>query len=94
MLADDADGDAASPLIAEDDDALTFTSGALTARIAKGPRWGLDFLADGRRLTGSGVQGDGRDRHRRPAATIVREQLDLGVGRATSTASASGSARW
>jgi alpha-D-xyloside xylohydrolase len=49
-----ADGDAALPLIAEDGEALTFTSGALTARIAKGPHWGVDFLADGRRLTGSG----------------------------------------
>ena len=57
------------------------TSGALTARFRTGEHWGLDFLADGRRLTGSGWKGigivDGADgRH------YVHEQLDLGVGEA------------
>ena len=35
------------------------TSGALTARFRPGEQWGLDFLADGRRLTGSGWKGMG-----------------------------------
>jgi len=57
------------------------TSGALTARFRTGEHWGLDFLADGRRLTGTGWKGigvvDGADgRH------YVHEQLDLGVGEA------------
>ncbi len=57
------------------------TSGALTARFRTGDEWGLDFLADGRRLTGSGWKGMGvvgtaDGRH------YVHEQLDLGVGEA------------
>ncbi|MFB4314724.1 alpha-xylosidase [Actinomadura sp. 21ATH] len=60
------------------DEAVTLTSGALTVRFGRGEEWGVDFLAGGRRLTGS-----------RPRATAiietdegrhyVREQLDLGV---------------
>jgi alpha-D-xyloside xylohydrolase len=57
------------------------TSGALTARFADGDAWRLDFLADGRRLTGSGWKGMGvvdtaEGEH------YVHEQLDLGVGEA------------
>jgi len=33
------------------------TSGSLTARFRPGEEWGLDFLAEGRRLTGSGWKG-------------------------------------
>jgi alpha-D-xyloside xylohydrolase len=56
------------------------TSGALTARFAEGDQWRLDFLAEGRRLTGSGWKGmgvvdDGGTHY-------VHEQLDLGVGEA------------
>ncbi|MEU4562589.1 alpha-xylosidase [Actinoplanes sp. NPDC023936] len=60
-------------------DAVSLTSGALTARFRDGEEWGLDFLADGKRITGSGWKGmgvvdtaDGR--------SYVHEQLDLGVG--------------
>src|SRR5690349_7558294 len=57
------------------------TSGSLTARFRPGADWGLDFVADGRRLTGSGWKGmgivDGAD-----GAHHVHEQLDLGVGEA------------
>src|SRR5882724_9003723 len=35
------------------------TSGALTARFRTGEHWGLDFLAGGRRLTGTGWKGIG-----------------------------------
>ncbi|MFC9973089.1 alpha-xylosidase [Spirillospora sp. NPDC127200] len=58
------------------EEAATLTSGALTVRVDRG-RWGVDFLAEGRRLTGSGPKGmaviDTDDGH------YVREQLDLGV---------------
>ncbi|WP_433290552.1 alpha-xylosidase [Actinoplanes sp. CA-030573] len=46
-----------------------------------GHEWGLDFLADGRRLTGSGVKGMGIV-DTRDGAHYVHEQLDLGVGEA------------
>jgi alpha-D-xyloside xylohydrolase len=66
-------------LTREDDGAVSFRSGALTARVsAPGAPWSLDFLAGGRRLTGSG------SRAMAALATesghYMREQLDLGVG--------------
>ncbi|MFB4295612.1 alpha-xylosidase [Actinomadura sp. NTSP31] len=61
-----------------DGDAAELTSGALTVRVRRGGEWGVDFLADGRRLTGTAPKAtavidtdDGRH--------YVREQLDLGV---------------
>ncbi|WP_433473154.1 alpha-xylosidase [Spirillospora sp. CA-142024] len=61
-----------------DDDAATLTSGALSVRVGRSEEWGIDFLAGGRRLTGSAPKAqavidtdDGRH--------YVREQLDLGV---------------
>ncbi|WP_067818267.1 alpha-xylosidase [Actinomadura kijaniata] len=69
--------DAADVAVEVTDEAATLTSGTLTARITRDP-WTLEFLADGRRLTGSGAKAmaivdtdDGRH--------YVREQLDLGV---------------
>ncbi|GLW34140.1 alpha-xylosidase [Actinoplanes regularis] len=56
----------------------TFTSGALTARVNTGDNWGLDFLADGKRITGSGWKGMGVVSG--DAGDFVHEQLDLGVG--------------
>jgi alpha-D-xyloside xylohydrolase len=56
----------------------SLTSGKLTASVRSGDEWGLDFTADGKRITGSGwkgtgvVSGSGGD--------FVHEQLDLGVG--------------
>src|SRR5690242_1564919 len=35
------------------------TSGRLTARFRTGEQWGLDFVAEGKRLTGSGWRGMG-----------------------------------
>jgi alpha-D-xyloside xylohydrolase len=56
-----------------------FTSGLLSARVSRGEDWSVEFLAGGRRLTGSGWRAmaiitadDGRH--------YLREQLDLGVG--------------
>ncbi|GIF05686.1 alpha-xylosidase [Actinoplanes siamensis] len=56
----------------------SFTSGALTASVRTGDNWGLDFVADGRRLTGSGWKGMGVVSG--GAGDFVHEQLDLGVG--------------
>jgi alpha-D-xyloside xylohydrolase len=58
----------------------TLTSGALTARFDAGT-WGLDFVADGRRLTGSGWKGMGIVTAA-DGGHYVHEQLDLGVGEA------------
>ncbi|WP_433831811.1 alpha-xylosidase [Actinoplanes sp. CA-015351] len=60
-------------------DAVSLTSGALTARFSDGEHWGLDFLVDGKRITGSGWKGMGvvdtlAGEH------FVHEQLDIGVG--------------
>ncbi|MEU8121434.1 alpha-xylosidase [Spirillospora sp. NPDC049024] len=64
--------------VSVDGEAAVLTSGALSARVGRGERWSVDFLADGRRLTGSAPKAqavidtdDGRH--------YVREQLDLGV---------------
>ncbi|WP_437620248.1 alpha-xylosidase [Sorangium sp. So ce1151] len=61
-----------------DEDAATLTSGALSVRIGRRDGWRLDFLAGGRRLTGSArkamaIIDTDEGRH------YVREQLDLGV---------------
>ncbi|GAA3340839.1 hypothetical protein GCM10020358_29890 [Amorphoplanes nipponensis] len=56
-------------------------SGSLTARFAAGDAWGLEFLADGRRLTRSGGKGMGVV-DTADGAHYVHEQLDLGVGEA------------
>ncbi|WP_329088000.1 alpha-xylosidase [Actinomadura citrea] len=64
--------------VSVDEEAATLTSGALSVRVGREGEWGLDFLAGGRRLTGSAPKAqavidtdDGRH--------YVREQLDLGV---------------
>jgi alpha-D-xyloside xylohydrolase len=59
-------------------DGTSITSGALTARFSDGDHWALDFLADGRRLTGSGWKGMGVATG--PGGQYIHEQLDLGVG--------------
>ncbi|WP_229075549.1 alpha-xylosidase [Actinoplanes sp. DH11] len=58
---------------------LEITSGALTARFTSGERWGLDFLAGGRRITGSGWKGMGAV-DTADGESYIHEQLDLGVG--------------
>ncbi|MFE9103095.1 alpha-xylosidase [Actinomadura geliboluensis] len=64
--------------VAVGEEAATLTSGALAVRVGRGDGWRVDFLAEGRRLTGSAPKAqavidtdDGRH--------YVREQLDLGV---------------
>jgi alpha-D-xyloside xylohydrolase len=65
--------------VTAEDDAATFTSGALSARVARTGDWRVDFTAGGRRLTGgswktTAIMETGDGRH------YIREQLDLGVG--------------
>jgi alpha-D-xyloside xylohydrolase len=64
--------------VAHDDDAATLEAGALTVRVSRSGPWRLDFIADGRALTGSSPKAiaiidtdDGKH--------YIREQLDLGV---------------
>jgi alpha-D-xyloside xylohydrolase len=73
-----ADTGSGLPQISETDDELTFTSGALTARLAKAGAWSLDFRADGRRLTGSGTKAMAVV-DTEAGEHYIREQLDLGV---------------
>ncbi|BAL88950.1 putative glycosyl hydrolase [Actinoplanes missouriensis 431] len=60
-------------------DAVSLTSGALTAQFRDGEEWGLDFLAGGKRITGSGWKGMGVV-DTLDGGHYVHEQLDLGVG--------------
>jgi alpha-D-xyloside xylohydrolase len=48
-----------TPEVRATDEAVSFTSGELTARFALGERWRLDFVAGGRTITGSGYKGMG-----------------------------------
>jgi alpha-D-xyloside xylohydrolase len=59
----------------------SLTSGALTVRIAKTGDWAVDFLRDGRRITGSSLRGCGQVKDtNQHGATFMFERLDLGVG--------------
>ena len=57
------------------------TSGRLTARFNTSDNWGLEFVAEGRRITGSGWRGMGIV-DTADGEHYVHEQLDLGVGEA------------
>jgi len=67
------------PDILQDEETITFTSGRLSMHLKKSEGWAMDFLYDGKRITGNA--------HRNTAYLTVpgqgaymREQLDLGVG--------------
>jgi len=65
-----------------DGEPVVFRSGALTARMpARGQGWALDFVAGGRRLTGSGSRAMAAMRTDAPHASghYMREQFDLGL---------------
>jgi alpha-D-xyloside xylohydrolase len=64
--------------VVEDDAGAVMTAGALTVRVHRGEEWKVDFTADGRSLTSSGVKGIGLMTV--DGAHHVREQLVLGVG--------------
>ncbi|XVS67965.1 alpha-xylosidase [Actinosynnema sp. CA-299493] len=64
--------------VVEDDAGVVMTAGALSARVRRGEEWRVEFTADGRSLTSSGVKGIGFMTV--DGAHHVREQLVLGVG--------------
>lgn len=67
------------PVIEVNDEYVRFSSGRLTAQVARGERWQIDFLGDGKPLTQSqsramgSVEVDGEGH-------FMHEQLSLGVG--------------
>jgi alpha-D-xyloside xylohydrolase len=67
------------PRIEESEEAVSLSSGRITVRVKKRDGWGVDFLYEGRRITGAGpkhsgyvIDADGK--------RYMREQLSLGVG--------------
>ncbi|MFC6334789.1 alpha-xylosidase [Paenibacillus septentrionalis] len=66
-------------VIEENDQYAMLTSGNLSVRIAKGPEWKVDFLRNGKRLTGSQQKSMAYITEGKQKA-YVREELDLGVG--------------
>lgn len=69
---------AADAKVTRDDESVTFTAGALSARFALGDQWRLDFLAEGRVLTTSAPKALAA--LRTDDGHFLREQLSLGVG--------------
>ncbi|HEY0605198.1 MAG TPA: alpha-xylosidase [Herpetosiphonaceae bacterium] len=65
--------------IAADEDATTFTSGRLSARVAHGDSWRVEFVADGRVVTASPGRGMGIV-EMDDGGHFMHEQLALGVG--------------
>ncbi|MBR3928064.1 MAG: alpha-xylosidase [Clostridia bacterium] len=67
--------------ITETEDALFFTSGNLTCRVDRtGGHWGLEFLSDGQRLTGTTDRSLAWMRDRNTGRAYMTEQLCLDVG--------------
>ena len=68
-------------LITEDENALFYTSGNLTCRVDKTPgRWGLEFLSDGQRLTGTTDRSIAWMHDKNTGRSYMTEQLCLDVG--------------
>lgn len=65
-------------LVRDDPEAASLTSGDLTARVAKGEQWRIDFMHGSKVITGSGRHGIGVADT--PEGRFVHEQLNLGVG--------------
>lgn len=66
--------------IQETDEEITLTSGRLQAVLHKTGRWQIDYLFDGKKITGSGIKGAGYAWNKKTSAPYVFEQLDLGIG--------------
>ncbi|KOX34878.1 alpha-glucosidase [Saccharothrix sp. NRRL B-16348] len=64
--------------VVDDDAGVVMTAGSLSVRVHRGEEWRVDFTADGRALTSSGVKGMGF--MTLDGTHHVREQLVLGVG--------------
>lgn len=55
-------------------------SGSVSVRVAKGEFWALDFLRNGKRITGSQLKNNGYVQDSNTDRNYVFERLDLGVG--------------
>lgn len=62
----------------DSEEAVSLTSGDLTARVAKGDQWRIDFMHGEKVITGSGRHGIGIADT--PEGRFIHEQLNLGVG--------------
>lgn len=64
--------------VEHDEQYTTLTSGGLQARIRKSPTWGLEFIQNGRKVTGTAQKAAAYVQEQGKA--FFREMLDLGVG--------------
>ncbi|WP_336771320.1 alpha-xylosidase [Paenibacillus sp. MMO-58] len=64
--------------VEHDEQYTTLTSGGLQARIRKSPTWGLEFIQNGRKVTGTAQKAAAYVQEQDKA--FFREMLDLGVG--------------
>ncbi len=69
-----------TPVIEENDEYVSFTSGKLTARVSKGDNWRVDYIGDGKTLTSSEYHGMGRALDKETGKTYMSESLMLDVG--------------
>ena len=71
--------DMSNVLLSNDEAAATLTSGRLSVRVSRSRNWQVEFLTDGRLITGSGPQGMGLIKLA-DGSQYVHDQLSLGVG--------------
>ncbi len=64
----------------DNDEFAALHSGSLSVRVTKGNNWTLDFLRNGRRITGSVAKSNGYVQDGNSQKTYMMERLDLGVG--------------
>ncbi|MBE5778699.1 MAG: alpha-xylosidase [Clostridiales bacterium] len=70
-----------TPVVEENEESVSFTSGALTAKVSKGEAgWQVDYIADGRVLTTSGFRAMGRGLDKDTGKSYMSESLMLDVG--------------
>ncbi len=69
------------PVVTENEDGYTFTSGALTVSISKKKRgWRVTYSGGGKRLTESQYHGMAHARHKESGRSYMVDSLDLDVG--------------
>ncbi|TXC90678.1 alpha-xylosidase [Metabacillus litoralis] len=66
--------------IEETEETITFISGKTSAVINKKGPWGVQYLYDGKKITGSGQKSMSHITETATKTTYVREELNLGVG--------------
>ena len=64
----------------DNDEFAALHSGSLSVRVTKGNNWTLDFLRNGRRITGSVAKSNGYVQDGNSQKIYMMERLDLGVG--------------